>query len=544
MSLTIEKFVTLYRGGRQESAQPLIDQIVRENFAAECSRQISVRWTAQPSVIRIRRLDLRLRLNRVQPDDGRLVRAWVELLVKGLFTALASPEGAGSVEVVRAGSRAEWLARFIRDLISGQAHQRWEYEEFRPLLEMSTSAALINLLCDEPSEIVPVLLELERSRSLDRLVALLDELALERLFVAVARAQGATQPDITIEDLLLVARLVVSRQMLLGDGKLAHQRQSLHIFLALVEMNAGSPWLTPRRVSHTLAALKALLELTHSQELSDWASTARVEQISESLGRTPSRPVTDLLARVHLMLSQQRDAKGINHHLLIQMSLALEALRPLSPSTATQVRRDKSLWVTSDCAGVFLVTGLLIRLGWHERFFHSAQSSTEGPRVLTYSLASLGLALLGKLEEPPSRFDPGLALFAGWVNDPDLAGLRRFLDGGSVADRLELLTSLARGDQALEKHAESWQTTFDWLARQLVGEFSRRVRGFRQASRDFVAKSFFAIAGRIHVDETRIIVHLAPSPFHVALHISSADEPVESLSWLDGRRLEFRLEGL
>jgi hypothetical protein len=41
-----------------------------------------------------------------------------------------------------------------------------------------------------------------------------------------------------------------------------------------------------------------------------------------------------------------------------------------------------------------------------------------------------------------------------------------------------------------------------------------------------------------------ISVVLAPSPYHVALHISGMDDPLPSVSWMGGRRLEFHLLGL
>jgi hypothetical protein len=46
------------------------------------------------------------------------------------------------------------------------------------------------------------------------------------------------------------------------------------------------------------------------------------------------------------------------------------------------------------------------------------------------------------------------------------------------------------------------------------------------------------------IDDERIHVTLQPNPFHVALHLSGVDEPVDSVTWLDNRRLQFQLEGL
>ena len=46
------------------------------------------------------------------------------------------------------------------------------------------------------------------------------------------------------------------------------------------------------------------------------------------------------------------------------------------------------------------------------------------------------------------------------------------------------------------------------------------------------------------MSERVVSVVLAPSPYHVSLHISGMDDPLPSVSWMGGRRLEFHLQGL
>jgi hypothetical protein len=89
-----------------------------------------------------------------------------------------------------------------------------------------------------------------------------------------------------------------------------------------------------------------------------------------------------------------------------------------------------------------------------------------------------------------------------------------------------------------------WTKTFEYLGNNILREFATRVRGFRKATPAFVVNTFLKQAGRICIDDKRIFVLLQANPFHVALHLSSVDEPVDSVGWLDNRRLEFQLEGL
>ena len=92
--------------------------------------------------------------------------------------------------------------------------------------------------------------------------------------------------------------------------------------------------------------------------------------------------------------------------------------------------------------------------------------------------------------------------------------------------------------------ASDWTRTFDCIGSHIVREFASRVRGFRKATIAFIVNTFFRQAGRVCIDDKRILVLLQPTPFHVALHLSSIAEPVDSVSWLDNRRVEFQLEGL
>src|SRR5206468_2529838 len=135
----------------------------------------------------------------------------------------------------------------------------------------------------------------------------------------------------------------------------------------------------------------------------------------------------------------------------------------------------------------------------------------------------------------------GLALFAGWTEpaNQDTGGLHRFLASTTHEERREILTALGSLDDAADDHASDWPRTFERFAATIAQEFAGRVRGFRQADPATVAKSFFARPGLIQISERRILVALSPSPFHVALRISSMDEAVASVGWLGGRTVEF-----
>src|SRR5690349_6367542 len=94
-------------------APSLIDRVAGVQLPAACAQALSARWTAQPSIVRIRRLLVKLRLAGSAVGDEQIARAWAEAIAEALYKSLAYPAGAGPVEIVRAENRAEWLSRFI-----------------------------------------------------------------------------------------------------------------------------------------------------------------------------------------------------------------------------------------------------------------------------------------------------------------------------------------------------------------------------------------------------------------------------------------------
>ncbi len=610
MSLSIARFITRCRIPRRVSDRGYhMDHIVRERFALECARQLAPLWPSHGGVCHIRRLPLRLTLSLEDLEAGRLPKVWVSAFARALFAAMARPAATVPNEVIRFENRAALLAKFVSDLLIGIASGKWEYEEFWELFGLGTVEAILALFDRERSEIVSTLLEMETAQTLGRLLALFDDVALERLFIAIGQGLGGAEAQLSVEELVTVGRILLSGANMAGRVKLASPRHALRLFLALVrERGMGSQLLSPRKVFHSLTALTALLDLTSRIEPLMWDSVLAAESLEELLGcRLPSSilaliaevldqaRVTDsglaigsleeLLGRhiplsLPAMIAKVRDlarmagselaARSLEEHLggrlppsvlaviaeadklagrhaSCEITQLLDALRPLVLSS-TQGRDEP--WVSSDCAGLFLLVSLLNRLGWPEIIRRSSVDVSLGPRAITYILAGLGLAVLGrfvdapKQPEWPERIDPGLALFAGWLDEPHLAGLRSFLASGSPSMRSELLVALVRDTDLPNGCSDGWATTLDFLAAQVVRTFAGRVRGFKHASRPFVVKHFLALPGRIRVSGEQLTVVLPPSPFHVALHLSGMDDTTESVDWLGGRRVHFQLEGL
>jgi hypothetical protein len=541
MSLTINRFLTRCEIPRRMSERAhLADRVARERFAAQCGRFLDA-WPAQLGIIRIRRLAVKLRVDPSRFDESSLSQAWAEAFLQELKIVLAYPTGAGKIEVVRAESRAAWLATFIVDLLAGIAPQCWQYAEFQQFFGLAKAEAVLTLLAQEPAEAVPTLLALDRSGTLQRMLDLFDEYDLERLFRIISDGLGeSTETRISIGDLLMVGRLVLARHPP-TETKLDGRRYALGLFLRLNESQIGE-W-TPRRILYTLIALVALGDRLRIDESRPWRSELTGEPTKDERGHLllPDA-VIRVLEEVRAITSAADDSPSSND--IAALAMLVENLRSaLSPSHIATKQKEEA-WVNSECAGLFLLVGTLKQLDWYTKMLASPFAAAHGSGSVTYLMAGLGLAVLDRFTEIPEKLDCGVALFAGWEGDPNLAGMRRFFESTSADDRRQLLAKLLGDEEDIERSALTWRQSFNVMAERVIRKFADKVRGFRGAHRSFVTRQLLSVPGRVRIGNEHILVVLSPRPFNVALHVSAMDEPVDYVSWLGNRRVEFYLEGL
>ncbi len=532
MRLSIERFATRCRVPQQVNGdRALMERVARGRFASECASQLRSRMASHAGVVRIRRLRVQLRVGPAQLQEETLACLWAAAFVRELLRALSYPSGAGPVEIVRSGSGAEYLAGLIRDLIAGVASQRWEYEEFRELFGLHTSDAVVVVLRQEPTQIIPILLTLEDWGWLNRVAACFTESHWEELFAAMESKESSEQ-ILSIDDIVTVGQLMLEHAPPVSLSRMKSRGLALEFFLAALRGQAGTEarTISLRRVFVALHALAALLD--------EKDSTARESSRLRALRavRTTDGP-DDIAWKLTPNIDRPiENASNANKAKLAQLVSEISATMGLKNSPASEV-------ISSQCAGLFLLIGILERLEWPERIARSSLGAAYGSRAITYTLAGLGLAILNRFTETPNRVDPGLALFSGWINDPHLGGFCRFLISESSHARRELLASLC-GQGEFDKWSESWEVAFDYLADNVIREFAVRIRGFGKASRSFLVKNFLSLPGRIRIEDTKLVVSLPPNPFNVVLHLSGMDDPVEAVSWLGGRRLELQLDGL
>lgn len=563
MSLRIDRLnTTCHVPPQRRGDANLVDRLARGRFARDLGDHLGPSLARQPAIVRIRRLALRVVVPASELNEDALSLKWRQAFGKALFTALAYPAGAGPFEIYRAESVAGFVASAVRDLLDGTAPTKWQYAEFEAFFQRGATQAALALLCEWPRQTMAVLLELATRNVLDRVLARFDDLAMERLFAVLARPPDTETEALSVADLVTVARLALAR---LPEQTAAFRSRQYALSLFVEAHRSRQPVQSPRTVFHALLAIALLLNedvfwpgLPHDET---WAKRlpAGVTAVLESLARELREQIRESwpiasdtmpggpqgrgevppfrFGDLQRILSGLQTRGGIQAARLAELHRLLNSLRVDLKVPPPSARSADVRWISSEWCGLFFLTSTLARLGWIPAWRQLGELQRGGVACLA---AGLALAIAEKFDPAAPPLDPGIALFAGYLEDPDLAHLRRVCQEYPREVRLTVLRAALPHD-SVEEMAESWRSTFDGLAGILLRDFAARIRGFRQATRQGIVRSFIARAGRIRIEAERIVVCPAPSPFSVALHISGMDAPVDPSMWLGGRRIEFEL---
>lgn len=543
MTLTVRRLATECRVPRTlDRVAAMADRVARDRLPGELGARLGPSLDPIEGIVRVRRLPLRVALPAAGLDEATLVAAWAKTFVRRLFQALACPSGVGPFQIARYASRADELAALVRDALAGIAAQAWQYVSFRSsgviedprrVFDLCESASALRELLDalarcsrssaqtasmhssvdssidDRAEVSEGALSssatlcgawVEHDSVLDALLLHLDDLALERLFIRLSQIGPATG-ELTIDD-VLEAMAVAMRIAGGGTNALRRWERSGDTRDTCVRRLALRAWVVAQRTDDAIAStrtprtffygLLAAVQLVESPSL---VTRAR-ESIEQITGRRVPAAVEGFFATL------RRDG-------VIPPSLREAIVRfaesHVAPEIVAAAKEDEeATWITSDVAAIFLLAPLVVRLGWMRL------RREMGSREFSTLLLEVAERIAG--HEDRDNVDPAVRLFAG----------------------VEI--------------ADAFPTDASELAEEMVAEilteFRLCIRGFRNASRDAIARQFLRKPGRIRVDERRITVVLDRSPYHIALHIAGLDEPVAELEWIGGRSLELVLEGL
>jgi hypothetical protein len=518
VTLTIQKMSTRCRASRTAlGSKDVLEEVARARLPYELGTQLGPSLDRLPAVIRMQRLNVSLQLSALELRQGKLAAAWARALGLSLHQALARPAGDGTTASRRYESVAAYKAAMIRHIVTHGTAKCWGFPELGAHGQAGTSAMALGVLLEDRDLGGAVIAALAEQGWLDSLLISWDELALVRLMEMMGGPHDK-RDILTRAEMLEVADAARAAEGLQGRWPLASRRQAVRLW------NRMRQRLPIRTVWEALRLLVMLLE---RPEL----LTGSVRAGGSDSAWLPSWCESTLAQIRAAHLPRPGDAVSANFQ--SKLHEALEALRHHVPSASPVDRKvsQPETWISSDHAGVLLMLSVVRRLDWWRLARNPELVRFGGPRALSFLLAGVGMSLLGGWRSG-APIDPAVALFAGMFGDPDLAGMRQFFTAAPVSSVAEL------------SKCTGWPEALDDIAAGLVHEFARRVRGFQQAPRASVVKQFVKIPGRVRVNDVGLLVLLEPTPWTVALRLSSMDAPLERVEWLGDRRVEFALQGL
>ena len=525
MTLTIHKLSTHCRSPKGiAGAGSLVDDVARGPLASELSAQLGPSLDRLPAVVRVRQLRVELAIPAKRMNASDLADQWAQAFTHALHRALAYPDGDGTYSIRRYQSQAEYNAALLQYLLTEGALPTWQFPELSGWQGQRAPQASHGFLLRDRTQIGDTIAQLARTSWLEPLLGIWDEVQLERLMQGISATEGAERP-MTLTSLVELARAAAAPGGLHSQWSIANRRQAVRLWSRLARR------LQLQAIWHGLRLLLRFVERP------DLLSCGDIALLSDPV---PFPQWCEVLVQdVALALQQGAGTNDLTwnsdssptHYSksVTTLGAILDDLRPLVPSSASAGRSGK--WVESGNCGVLLLLSTVQRLGIVRLASTPQFEQFGGPRAISFLLAALGMTLLGEWD-PGRPVDPAVALFAGIFSEVDRAGLKEFFvqsDVRSIADPI---------------HAETWPNALQLLATDLTRAFAQRIRGFRQASREAVVKQFLRIPGKVLIEEQRLLVILASSPWAVALHVSGMDESLTGIEWLPGRRVDFVLEGL
>jgi len=238
-ALRIQRLHSEYLVGRDhpfpESLRSELDEFVRRRFQDLCSRALEPFCPAgDESLWFIRQLNVDLALDATAWDPERLARPWAVELGRSVRRVLSGGERGD--DVVRFPNRAAFLARFVADLASGSAWDKWFYDSFDSLRSLPTGSAICEALVGDASIAEAALHRVSEEGHLEKVLAQLSPAGARRIVQTLAHAAGSSPSDARsiIEALLNSPR----EASLISTGRPA---EALRLFVAASERNSAIP---------------------------------------------------------------------------------------------------------------------------------------------------------------------------------------------------------------------------------------------------------------------------------------------------------------
>ena len=171
------------------------------------------------------RFKAQLMINNAAAEHGELAG---QQLAESVCSAIESGS-ADSGNVVTFRDQAEFVARFVAELLSGTAWERWYFGAFRSYRQLDRSVALRDVLLDNREHLPQILRQLREDGWLEEVLALLDDAALARLW---SEGLGGSRVDADSLAPLVAAAIRLADELQLWSGAAPDRDALVQRFLA------------------------------------------------------------------------------------------------------------------------------------------------------------------------------------------------------------------------------------------------------------------------------------------------------------------------
>jgi hypothetical protein len=483
MTVAIDHFDCHYavprRGEGGAAVRARLDRIAATDLPAALRNRQESLPEEESALCFIERMEIETHLGSGASEPA-IARRWAETLWSTLAKRLRDRDG-----VVRFRGRADYIASFVLDLLSGASEPRWYYAELASVPGGMPERVLHALLNDGDVG-REALVDIHRRGHLHPLLQLFDETQLEEL---VTRCLVPASPEVAFGATL--KRWSEAVRGVRASGRFAPSGHPARDAIVLY-----------------LETLAARPDLGPDVNLARWiVRLLDVATLCERLPALAAAIRSGDFGAVRPLLASAEQARFVGSMLQATLPRELASLiADVRPAPAAALQRT----LHTDHAGVFLLASSVVAL-------ELAETLPPGPLFLA-ALQCLG-------DDARARHDAGVAVFAGLAAAPSADALARDLSEWTPPAPFTDAESAIRS-----------------IGAAVLRNFAERLGAFSDSSPDYLRKNFLRGRGVVSVSADRVVVRFIDCPMRIVLRMAGFDGAAIRMPWNGGRVLELNLE--
>jgi hypothetical protein len=542
-----------------------LDRVARELLKSALERRFAQHARDNAPYVFIDELEVHFDLNLSETADDNSASIWARAIDDAVHRALSINDAS----ILVYGSRAEFVATFIEDLISGRASANWHYQYFDDLQSLLTAQVLQRVLTLEPDVGRDALLHITGHQRLQQVLGFLGESERETVVRAcfLPSSPGVSSPgqiEIWVDALL----------ELLENGPTPVQRDRwsvvAEIYLNLLHTN---PQLgSDVNLARFIRDLVWIVREPNVQRFITGLRTGKPANLHSRLDSTEARKLTAHLGRTENRTRLVELLEIMTGIVSGHRPLARSAASSMAPNTGEasgRVLPDEAVTIefVSDFAGIYLLIPAAVTLKLSDFLDRlPAPDPLAGNRtgLLLFIIAS---QCLGRERWQRVQSEQSLQHFAGLDYPIDVETLaangNNQITGFSITAARQWEKHLSNAvDQYRriavppvtddycrwfateplgfgERHSELWNA-MSAPSSMLLRFFASELGALASNSPEYIARNFLESRAIVTFTDSRVAVRFIRSNLQVLLRMLGFEERTTVVPWLGERVLTLK----